>query len=94
MIAADISFWTFLWYAFAGLIIGVLARLFMPGRQDMNIFVTIVLGVVSAILGAIAWNAIFKDQRGIAWIGGIVVAIILLWLYSRSAKKQGGSTTA
>ena len=60
----------------------------------MNIFVTMVLGVVSAILGAIAWNAIFKDQRGIAWIGGIVVAVILLWLYSRSAKKQGGSTTA
>ena len=52
MIAADISFWTFMWYAFAGLVIGVLARLFMPGHQDMNIFVTIVLGVVSAILGA------------------------------------------
>ena len=33
MIAADISFWTFLWYAFAGLVIGVLARLFMPGHR-------------------------------------------------------------
>jgi hypothetical protein len=28
MIAADISFWTFTWYAFAGLVIGVLAKLF------------------------------------------------------------------
>jgi uncharacterized membrane protein YeaQ/YmgE (transglycosylase-associated protein family) len=56
--------------------------------------VTIVLGVVSAILGAILWNAIFKDQRGIAWIGGIVVAVILLWLYSRFAPKTGGGTTA
>ena len=92
MIAADISFFTFLWYAFAGLVIGVLARLFMPGRQDMNIFVTLALGVVSAILGAILWNAIFKDQRGIAWIGGIVVAVILLWLYSRFAPKKGGTT--
>ena len=94
MIAADISFWTFMWYAFAGLVIGVLARLFMPGHQDMNILVTIVLGVVSAILGAILWNAVFKDQRGIAWIGGVVVAVILLWLYSRFAPKQGGGTTA
>ena len=41
MIAADISFWTFLWYAFAGLVIGLIARAIMPGRQHMNIFVTI-----------------------------------------------------
>jgi len=92
MIGADIGFWTVIWYAFAGLIIGLLARLIMPGRQQMNIWVTIVLGVVSAILGAFAWNAIFKDQKGIAWIGGVVVAIILLWLYGRFAPKKG--TTA
>ena len=95
MIAADISFWTFMWYAFAGTRHrGVGAPLHARGDQDMNILVTIVLGVVSAILGAILWNAIFKDQRGIAWIGGIVVAVILLWLYSRFAPKTGGGTTA
>ena len=87
MIAADISFWTFTWYAFAGLVIGVLAKLFMPGNQNMNIIATILLGVVSAIIGAFLWNAIFKDQKGVAWIGGIVVAVILLWLYSRFAPK-------
>ena len=85
MIAADISFWTVVWYAFAGLVIGLLARLLMPGRQNMNIFVTILLGVIAAIVGAFLWNAIFVDQEGVAWIGGIVVAVILLWLYSRFA---------
>jgi uncharacterized membrane protein YeaQ/YmgE (transglycosylase-associated protein family) len=87
MIAADISFWTFLWYAFAGLVIGVLAKLFMPGKQNMNIIATILLGVVSAIIGAFLWNAIFLDQEGVAWIGGVVVAVTLLWLYSRFAPK-------
>ena len=87
MIAADISFWTFTWYAFAGLVIGVLAKLLMPGKQNMNIIATILLGVVSAIIGAFLWNAIFKDQEGVAWIGGVVVAVILLWLYSRFAPK-------
>jgi uncharacterized membrane protein YeaQ/YmgE (transglycosylase-associated protein family) len=52
MIAADISFWTVVWYAFAGLVIGVLARLFMPGRQNMNIVATILLGVIAAVAGA------------------------------------------
>jgi uncharacterized membrane protein YeaQ/YmgE (transglycosylase-associated protein family) len=87
MIAADISFWTVVWYAFAGLVIGVLARLLMPGRQNMNIIVTILLGVIAAIAGAFLWNAIFVDQEGVAWIGGIVVAVILLWLYSRFAPR-------
>jgi len=85
VIAADISFWTVLWYAFAGLIIGLLARAIFPGKQHMNIWATILLGIVSAILGGILWNAIFVDQSGVAWIGGVVVAIILLWIYSRLA---------
>ena len=85
MIAADISFWTFTWYAFAGLVIGALAKLLMPGNQNMNILVTMLLGVIAAIAGAFLWNAIFVDQEGVAWIGGIVVAVILLWLYSRFA---------
>ena len=87
LVAADVSFWSFLWYAFAGLVIGVLAKLFMPGKQNMNIFATILLGVIAAILGAFLWNAIFVDQEGVAWIGGVVVAVILLWLYSRFAPK-------
>ncbi len=94
MIAADISFWAFLWYAFAGLVIGLIARAILPGRQNMNILVTIALGVVSAIAGAFLWNAIFKDQSGVAWIGGVVVAIIILWLYARFAPKTGGRTAA
>ena len=93
MIAADISFWAVLWYAFAGLVIGLLARLIFPGKQRMNLVATILLGVVSAILGAVLWNAIFVDQSGVAWIGGVVVAIILLWLYSMLAPRMGGKTS-
>jgi uncharacterized membrane protein YeaQ/YmgE (transglycosylase-associated protein family) len=91
MIAADIGFWTVLWYAFAGLVIGLIARAIMPGRQHMNILVTIALGVVSAIVGALVWNAIFKDQEGVAWIGGIVVAVVILWLYGRIAPRKGAT---
>jgi uncharacterized membrane protein YeaQ/YmgE (transglycosylase-associated protein family) len=92
MIAADIGFWTVLWYAFAGLVIGLIARAILPGRQRMNIWITIVLGVVSAIVGAFLWNAIFKDQEGVAWIGGIVVAVIILWMYARFAPRSGAGT--
>jgi uncharacterized membrane protein YeaQ/YmgE (transglycosylase-associated protein family) len=82
-----------LWYGFAGLIIGLLARAIMPGRQQMNLIATIGLGVVASILGAILWNAIFKDQQGVAWIGRVVVAILLLWLYPRFAPSPNRRTT-
>ena len=80
------------WYAVAGLVIGLVARAIMPGRQHMNIWVTIALGVVSALIGAFLWNAIFKDQEGVAWIGGVVVAIVILWLYGRYAPKAQGAS--
>jgi uncharacterized membrane protein YeaQ/YmgE (transglycosylase-associated protein family) len=92
VIAADLSFFNVLWYAVAGLIIGVVARFLVPGRQHLNIFVTMGIGVVSAIVGGIAWNAIFRDQRGVAWIGGVIVAVIILWLYGRSVRNKGAAT--
>lgn len=96
MLAADISFWSVVWYALAGLVIGLLARAIMPGRQHMGLIPTILLGVIAAVLGGIAWNAIFEDQDNIAWIGSIIMAIILLWLYAKIAprlSKPGASST-
>jgi uncharacterized membrane protein YeaQ/YmgE (transglycosylase-associated protein family) len=51
MLAADISFWSVVWYAIAGLIIGLLARAIMPGRQAMGLVPTILLGVVATPRG-------------------------------------------
>jgi len=70
-------------YIIAGAIIGALARLIMPGRQDLSVVATIVLGIVAAVIGGILWEAIFPDNDGIAWIGSIIVALVLLWLYAR-----------
>jgi uncharacterized membrane protein YeaQ/YmgE (transglycosylase-associated protein family) len=87
MLGADssIGILDIVWYVIAGLVIGVLARALMPGRQEMSVVGTIVLGVVAAIVGGLLWNAIFPGNEGVAWIGSIIVAIVLLWLYSRLA---------
>lgn len=81
----DIGILDILWYAIAGLVIGILARAIMPGRQQMSMIATIVLGVVAAIVGGLLWNAVFPGNEGVAWIGSILVAIVLLWLYARFA---------
>jgi uncharacterized membrane protein YeaQ/YmgE (transglycosylase-associated protein family) len=74
-----------------GLIVGALARLLMPGRDPIGIVATIVIGIVGAVIGGYLWEALFGPQKGVAWIGSILVALALLALYR---KMTYGRTTA
>ncbi len=78
----DLSIGSILIYLAAGLVIGLIARAIMPGRQRMSLVLTIIIGAVAAVVGGIAWEAIFGEgNEGIAWIGSIIVALVLLWIY-------------
>ena len=87
----DIGVGDVLVYILAGLIIGALARLIVPGRQRMGILLTIIIGIVAAVIGGILWAAIFPDNDGIAWIGAIIVAVVLVWIYARIGPRMGRS---
>lgn len=69
-----------------GLIAGALARLIIPGRQNLSILATIVLGIVGSFVGGFLANLIFHgrislDSSGI--IGSVIGAIIVLLIYTR-----------
>jgi uncharacterized membrane protein YeaQ/YmgE (transglycosylase-associated protein family) len=52
-----------------GLVIGALGRLVVPGRQRIPIWLTVVIGIVAALIGtAIAGAAGVADTAGIDWI--------------------------
>jgi uncharacterized membrane protein YeaQ/YmgE (transglycosylase-associated protein family) len=52
-----------------GLIIGALGRLVVPGRQHIPIWLTLLIGIVAALIGtAIAGAAGVADTNGIDWI--------------------------
>lgn len=60
-----------------GLIIGALGRLFAPGKQHISILVTILVGIVAALLGT--WIASFigaEETSGIDWIE-LIIQIVL-----------------
>jgi uncharacterized membrane protein YeaQ/YmgE (transglycosylase-associated protein family) len=61
-----------------GLIIGALGRLVVPGRQNIPIWLTMVIGVVAALLGTVIANAIgiSTDTPGIDW-GELLVQVIV-----------------
>jgi uncharacterized membrane protein YeaQ/YmgE (transglycosylase-associated protein family) len=68
-----------------GAIIGALARLVLPGRQNISLLVTVIIGIVGALAGYYIWGAIGGgDTSGIDWIRwfiSIAVAAILVVLY-------------
>ena len=72
-----------------GLIVGAIARLIMPGRDPMGIAGTIGLGVVGSLVGGFLWRALFGDSDGVEWIGSIVGAVLVLWLYRMAAGRHG-----
>ena len=52
-----------------GLIIGALGRLVVPGRQNIPIWLTMVIGVAAALLGTVLARGLgVADTRGIDWI--------------------------
>ncbi len=72
-----------------GLIAGFLARLIVPGRQDLSVPMTIGLGILGSLLGGFLGYLIFhKDsQHGFLQpsgiIGSVIGAVILLLLWTR-----------
>ena len=59
-----------------GLVIGALGRLVVPGKQNIPIWLTLVIGVVAAILGTIVAGAMgVADTKGIDWIELLIQVI-------------------
>jgi uncharacterized membrane protein YeaQ/YmgE (transglycosylase-associated protein family) len=52
-----------------GLIIGALGRLVVPGKQNIPIWLTIIIGIVAALIGTVIAGAIgVANTRGVDWI--------------------------
>ena len=85
----------------AGLIIGALARLIVPGKQDIGIGLTIVLGIVGALVGGFISSLLFGpnlivEPNGVyavqtawpGWILAVIGATLVLWLTAALATNQ------
>ncbi|WP_149359111.1 GlsB/YeaQ/YmgE family stress response membrane protein [Lolliginicoccus suaedae] len=82
--------WSIIVAIFVGAIIGVLARLVLPGKQQVSMLLTVVLGAVGAFAGSAIVSAV-ADKEGFniwALLVGIVVAAALIVGYERIALKK------
>jgi uncharacterized membrane protein YeaQ/YmgE (transglycosylase-associated protein family) len=79
----------------AGVVIGPLARLFMPGKQNVSIIMTIVVGAVGALVGDLVARLFgVEDTAGIDWIRhGLQIVFAILALLGLGAIR-GRSVTS
>ena len=70
------------WIVF-GLIIGAIAKLLMPGRDPGGIIVTILLGIVGALLGGFLGRSMgfYGPGEAAGFVMALIGAMILLLLY-------------
>lgn len=71
-----------------GLIIGAVARLILPGKQDLSILMTIAIGVVSSLVVGIVLGAVLGDHAFISWIVSVIVACGAIVLYGKVTGKE------
>jgi uncharacterized membrane protein YeaQ/YmgE (transglycosylase-associated protein family) len=78
---SSVDIGSILGYIVVGLVVGILARFLLPGRDPMGLIATIIVGILGAVIGGWAAGAIFSDTAGVDWIASIIVAIVLLLIW-------------
>jgi uncharacterized membrane protein YeaQ/YmgE (transglycosylase-associated protein family) len=60
------------WLALSGLIIGALGRLVLPGRHDISLLATVLIGIGASLLGGVLANLF-----DVGWLIQFLVAVVL-----------------
>ncbi|RZT87016.1 putative membrane protein YeaQ/YmgE (transglycosylase-associated protein family) [Pseudonocardia sediminis] len=77
-----------------GLVAGFIARAVVPGKDNIGILRTILLGILGSVVGGFLLGLVTGGLRGfspVGWIGSIIGAIIVLVIYNKvTGRKQVG----
>ena len=85
-----------LWTIIIGFIVGVIAKFIMPGdkNEPKGFILTTILGIVGAFVATYLGQAVgwYSPGESAGFIGAVVGAIIVLFIYGLIASRQGRTT--
>ena len=72
-----------LWMIIVGLVVGAIAKLFMPGRDPGGVIVTMLIGIAGAVIAGFIGRSIgwYQPGESAGFIASIIGAVILLVIY-------------
>ncbi len=74
-----------------GLVIGAFARLALPGRDPMSIWMTAAIGLAGSLVAGLVFYALTGGSRPPGFLAALVVSVGLVYLVRRS---RGGGLTS
>lgn len=83
----------FVWTIVLGFVVGVIARLLHPGKENMGFFMTVLLGIAGSLLAGAVGQFLgwYQAGEGAGFIASVIAAVGLLVIYGRLRQKNGGS---
>ena len=77
------------WIVF-GLVVGIIAKVLMPGKDPGGMIVTILLGIAGALLGGFIGRAMgfYGPDQPAGWLMSIGGSILLLLLYRLMVRRR------
>lgn len=72
-----------LWEILIGLVVGVIAKLIMPGKDPGGMLVTIIIGIAGSISATFLGQLIgwYKQGQSAGFMMSILGAVLILWIY-------------
>jgi uncharacterized membrane protein YeaQ/YmgE (transglycosylase-associated protein family) len=72
-----------LWTIIIGLLVGIVAKLLMPGRDPGGFFITILLGIAGSFLAGFVGRTLhwYSEGQTAGFICSVIGAIVLLIIY-------------
>jgi uncharacterized membrane protein YeaQ/YmgE (transglycosylase-associated protein family) len=73
------------WIVF-GLIAGFIARAIVPGKDDIGLVLTVLLGIAGSVVGGFLFGLLtvgIRDFQPAGWIGSVIGAVIVLVAYNK-----------
>ena len=71
-----------------GLVVGIIAKLLMPGKDPGGFIITALLGIAGALVGTFLGRALWGENYAAGWIMAILGTMIVLGLYRMFAGKR------
>jgi len=73
------------WTIVLGFVIGVIAKLLHPGKENMGFIVTVLLGIAGSVCAGLLGQFLgwYQAGEGAGFIASVIMAVILLVIYGK-----------
>ncbi len=73
------------WTIILGLVIGIVAKLLHPGKENMGFVMTILLGIAGSFLAGVVGQFLgwYQAGEGAGFIASVIASIVLLVIYGK-----------